>query len=81
VNRLPAAQLTSQPSPRPAMAWQVRALRSGLRPSLRHTTRTVSQFSHEHRHRNWEGVTSPQLNCEGRSRRTKIKSLQTINRR
>ena len=31
-------------------------LRSGLRPSLRHTTRTVPQFSHEHWYRNWEGA-------------------------
>ena len=28
----------------------------GLRPSLRHTTRTVPQLSHEHWCRNWEGV-------------------------
>jgi hypothetical protein len=33
-------------------------LRSGLRPSLRHTTRTVLQLSHEHWHKNWGGVTS-----------------------
>jgi hypothetical protein len=33
-------------------------LRSGLRPSLRHTTRTVPQLSHEHWYRNREGVNS-----------------------
>ena len=32
-------------------------LRSGLRPSLRHTTRTVPQLSHERWYRNWGGVT------------------------
>jgi len=31
-------------------------LRSGLRPSLRHTTRTVPQLSHEHWYKNWGGV-------------------------
>ena len=31
-------------------------LRSGLRPSLRHTTRTVPQLSHECWYRNREGV-------------------------
>jgi hypothetical protein len=29
---------------------------SGLRPSLRHTTRTVPQLSHEHWYKNWGGV-------------------------
>jgi integrase len=31
-------------------------LRSGLRPSLRHTTRTVPQLSHEHWYKNWGAV-------------------------
>ncbi len=31
-------------------------LRSGLRPSLRHTTRTVPQLSHEHWYKNWGGI-------------------------
>jgi len=33
-------------------------LRSGLRPSLRHTTRTVPQLSHKHWYKNWGGVTA-----------------------
>ena len=37
--------------------WRrVVCLRSGLRPSLRHTTRTVPQLSHEHWYKNWGGV-------------------------
>jgi hypothetical protein len=31
-------------------------LRSGLRPSLRHTTPNVPQLSHEHWYRNWGGL-------------------------
>jgi len=31
-------------------------LDSGLRPSLRHTIRTVPQRSHEHWYRNWGGI-------------------------
>jgi hypothetical protein len=44
---------------------RVVCLRSGLRPSLRHTTRTVPHLSHEHWYRNWEGVSkSTREMCE-----------------
>ena len=35
---------------------RVVCLRSGLRPSLRHTTRTVPQLTHKHWYKNWGGA-------------------------
>ncbi len=52
----PAAFLTIRPPGR-SRRRRVVCLRSGLRPSLRHTTRTVPQLSHEHWYKNWGGVT------------------------
>ena len=53
-------------------------LRSGLRPSLRHTTLTVPQRSHQHLHRNREGVTGSLSRAIGRA--TSLREAGSISR-
>ncbi|MFM9012011.1 MAG: integrase core domain-containing protein [Planctomycetota bacterium] len=55
----PAAFVAGLDDTASGASWRRRVvcLRSGLRPSLRHTTRTVPQLSHEHWYKNWGGVT------------------------